>query len=61
MRLMVWSKVRAMRQMLVGSRAVPNCGRVPERVYGGVEAGIVNMNGVVLGRATVRSMVRRPW
>ena len=54
---MVWSKARAMRQILTGLRAVPNHGRVPERVYSGSEAGIVNMNGVALGSGTARSLV----
>ncbi len=61
MRLMAWSKARAMRQMLTGSQAVLNWGRVPKRTYGGLEAGIVNVNRVVLGRGTARSVVRRPW
>ncbi len=59
MRLMAWLNARAMRQMLAGLRAVPNWGRVPERVYGGLEAGIVNVNGVDSGRGAVRCVVRR--
>ncbi len=58
---MTWLKARAMRQMSVGLWAVPNRGRVPERVYGGLEAGFVNVNGVVLGRGAARSIVQRLW
>ncbi len=54
---MVWSKAKVMRQMVTKLRAVPNQGRVPERVYGGLEAGIVNVNGVALGSGTARSLV----
>ncbi len=43
---MAWSKARAMRQTLTGLQVAPNCGRVPERVYGGSEAGMVNVKGV---------------
>ncbi len=46
--------------MLMGLWAVPNHGRVPERVHCGLEAGIVNVNGVILGGRTARSLVLRP-
>ncbi len=59
MRLMAWSNARAMKQMSMGSQAAPNHGRVPERVYGGSNDGIVNMNGVVLGIGTAKSLVLR--
>ncbi len=48
--LMAWSKARAMRQMLMEWQVVPNHRRVPERVYGGSKAWMVNVKGVVLGR-----------
>ena len=57
---MAWSEARAMRQMLMGCQVVPNSGRVPERVYGGLEAGIVNVNGVVSRSGTARSLMLRP-
>ncbi len=60
MRLMVWSKARAMRQIPMESWVVLNHGRVPERVYGGFKAGIVNVNRVVLGSGTAKSSVLRP-
>ncbi len=59
MLLMAWLKARAVRQTSMGSWAVPNHGRVPARVCGGSEAGIVNVNQVVLGRGTARSSVLR--
>ncbi len=49
-----------MRQMSMGLWSVPNRGRSLVRVYGGLEAGMVNVNGMVLGSGTARSMVRRP-
>ncbi len=53
--LMVWSKARTMRQMSMGWLVVPNRGRVLERVYSGLDAGMVYVKGVALGSVMARS------
>ncbi len=60
MRLMAWSKARAMRQMLIGWHVVPNRGRLLEKMFGGLEAGMVNVKGVALGSGMARSSVLMP-
>ena len=52
--VMAWSEARAIRHMLMGSRAVSNDGRGPKRLIGGSDAGIVNVNGVGWGSGRAR-------
>ncbi len=60
MQARVWSKATVVRHMLTGSWVDRRQGRVPKMVSGGLEVGIVNVNGVVWGRGIKRLRMLRP-
>ncbi len=53
---MVWLKAMALVHKAIGSIVVPNMGRVPVKIHGGLESGMVNAKGVVRGFRMMSSL-----